>query len=46
MLELAPGAQSIKEYLLNAIDEDTRAFNNWMDTARSKGDVQAAVRVR
>ncbi len=25
MLELAPGAQSIKEYLLNAIDEDTRA---------------------
>ncbi len=44
MLELAPGAQSIKEYLLNAIDEDTRAFNNWMDTARSKGDVQAAVK--
>lgn len=44
MLELAPGAQNIKEYLLNAIDEDTRAFNHWMETARAKGDVQAAVK--
>lgn len=44
MLELAPKAQKVKEYLLSAIDEDTRAFNNWMETARSKGDVQAAIK--
>ena len=44
MLELAPEAQRVKDYLLDAIDEDTRAFNEWMEAARSKGDVQAAVR--
>jgi glutamate formiminotransferase/formiminotetrahydrofolate cyclodeaminase len=44
MRSLAPRAQEIKENLLTAIDDDTRAFNNWMDTARSGGDVQAAVR--
>lgn len=44
MLELAPRAQDAKEYLLNAIDEDTRAFNRWMETARAKGDVQSAVK--
>jgi len=44
MLELAPEAQNIKEFLVNAIDEDTRAFNVWMDTIRAKGDVQLAVK--
>ena len=44
MLELAPEAQEVKEFPLDAIDEDTRAFNDWMDAARSKGDVQAAVK--
>jgi glutamate formiminotransferase/formiminotetrahydrofolate cyclodeaminase len=44
MRTLAPRAQEIKSALLSAIDDDTRAFNNWMDTARSGGDVQAAVR--
>lgn len=44
MLTLAPEAQDVKEYMLNAIDEDTRAFNSWMETARAKGDVQAAVK--
>lgn len=44
MLELAPEAQDIKENLLDAIDEDTRAFNDWMDAARAKGDVQSAVK--
>ena len=44
MLELAPDAQNIKEFLVNAIDEDTRAFNIWMDTIRAKGDVQTAVK--
>ncbi len=44
MCELAPRAQAIKENLLAAIDDDTRAFNGWMDAARSGGDVQAAIR--
>lgn len=44
MLELAPEAQVIKEFLVNAIDDDTRAFNVWMDTARAKGDVQSAIK--
>jgi glutamate formiminotransferase/formiminotetrahydrofolate cyclodeaminase len=43
MLELAPRAQEIREDLVRAIDDDTRAFNAWMDTARLKGDVQAAI---
>ncbi len=43
MLELAPRAQEIREDLVKAIDDDTRAFNNWMATARQKGDVQAAI---
>jgi glutamate formiminotransferase/formiminotetrahydrofolate cyclodeaminase len=44
MRALAPRAQEIKENLLAAIDDDTMAFNNWMEAARSGGDVQAAVR--
>ena len=44
MRAVAPRAQEIKENLLAAIDDDTRAFNNWMEAARSGGDVQAAVR--
>lgn len=44
MLELAPEAQDIKEFLVNSIDEDTRAFNIWMETARAKGDVQSAIK--
>ena len=44
MRELAPQAQEIKDDLLRAIDDDTEAFNNWMDAARSDGDVEAAVK--
>lgn len=44
MRRLAPLAQEMKENLLAAIDDDTRAFNGWMEAARSGGDVQAAVR--
>ena len=44
MLELAPEAQDIKEFLVNAIDDDTRSFNIWMDTIRAKGDVQTAIK--
>jgi len=43
MREIAPEAQSLKDDLLNAIDDDTAAFNDWMDTARQGGDVQAAI---
>jgi glutamate formiminotransferase / formiminotetrahydrofolate cyclodeaminase len=43
MRELAPEAQYLKDDLLNAIDDDTAAFNAWMDAARQDGDVQAAV---
>jgi glutamate formiminotransferase/formiminotetrahydrofolate cyclodeaminase len=43
MLELAPRAQEVREDLVKAIDDDTRAFNTWMETARQKGDVQAAI---
>lgn len=41
---IAPRAQEIKESLLAAIDDDTRAFNGWMEAARSGGDVQSAIR--
>lgn len=44
MREIAPRAQAIKDDLLDAIDDDTAAFNAWMDAARSDGDVQAAVK--
>ncbi|OPL19473.1 MAG: hypothetical protein AVO35_10675 [Candidatus Aegiribacteria sp. MLS_C] len=44
MRGIAPGAQAIKDDLLNAMDDDTEAFNAWMDAARSGGDVQSAVR--
>lgn len=44
MRELAPRAQAIKDDLLDAIDDDTAAFNAWMDAARQDGDVQAAVK--
>ena len=40
----APEAQSVKDDLLNAIDDDTAAFNDWMDAARQDGDVEAAVK--
>jgi len=45
MLEIAPAAQNTKEFLLGAIDDDTRAFNTWMETAKSGGDVQSAIKV-
>jgi glutamate formiminotransferase/formiminotetrahydrofolate cyclodeaminase len=44
MREIAPRAQAIKDNLLDAIDDDTAAFNAWMDTARAGGDVQEAIR--
>lgn len=44
MRRIAPQAQEIKENLLAAIDDDTRAFNGWMEAARSGGDVQSAIR--
>ena len=44
MREIAPEAQSVKDDLLNAIDDDTAAFNDWMDAARQDGDVEAAVK--
>lgn len=44
MREIAPRAQAIKDDLLDAIDDDTAAFNAWMDAARQDGDVQAAVK--
>jgi glutamate formiminotransferase/formiminotetrahydrofolate cyclodeaminase len=44
MREIAPAAQNTKEFLLNAIDDDTRAFNAWMDAARAGGEVQSAIR--
>ncbi len=43
MRKLAPSAQRHKDALLNAIDEDTEAFNRWMEASRSGGNVQAAV---
>ncbi len=44
MRRIAPRAQEIKENLLAAIDDDTKAFNGWMEAARSGGDVQSAIR--
>ncbi len=44
MREIAPRAQAIKDNLLDAIDDDTAAFNSWMDAARAGGDIQDAVR--
>ena len=44
MRKLAPEAQEIKDDLLNAIDDDTEAFNQWMNAARQDGDVEAAVK--
>ena len=44
MREIAPRSQSLKDNLLNAIDDDTEAFNTWMDAARHNGDVETAVR--
>jgi len=45
MREIAPASQSLKDNLLNAIDDDTEAFNTWMDAARQNGDVEAAVKM-
>ena len=42
MLEIAPEAQLLKDNLLNAIDDDTAAFNAWMDAARHGGAENAA----
>ncbi len=44
MRDIAPKAQSVKDDLLNAIDDDTIAFNEWMSTAKQNGDVQEAVK--
>ncbi|MCD4848112.1 MAG: cyclodeaminase/cyclohydrolase family protein, partial [Candidatus Aegiribacteria sp.] len=44
MRNIAPEAQSIKDDLLNAIDDDTIAFNEWMSAAKQDGDVQEAVK--
>ncbi|MEN8208963.1 MAG: glutamate formimidoyltransferase, partial [Candidatus Fermentibacteria bacterium] len=44
MREIAPEAQTVKDDLLNAIDDDTAAFNDWMDAAKQDGDVEAAVK--
>ncbi len=44
MRNIAPEAQSIKDDLLNAIDDDTIAFNDWMSAAKQGGDVQEAVK--
>lgn len=44
MRDIAPKAQSVKDDLLNAIDDDTVAFNEWMSTAKQDGDVQEAVK--
>lgn len=43
MLELAPRAQEIKEALVQAIDEDTRAFNRMVDAMRKDSGVQEAI---
>ena len=44
MRKIAPEAQSVKDDLLNAIDDDTIAFNEWMSAAKHDGDVQEAVK--
>jgi len=44
MRELAPAAQLLKSDLLRAIDEDTEAFNAWMEAARAGTGVQEAVK--
>ncbi len=44
MREFAPEAQSMMDNLLNAIDDDTAAFNAWMDAARQDENVEAAVK--
>lgn len=41
---IAPRAQLLKEDLLRAVDDDTRAFNSMMEAMRHGGDVQAAIR--
>jgi glutamate formiminotransferase/formiminotetrahydrofolate cyclodeaminase len=43
MRSIAPRAQQIKEDLLRAVDDDTRAFNAMMEAMRSDGDVQAGI---
>jgi glutamate formiminotransferase/formiminotetrahydrofolate cyclodeaminase len=43
MLRIAPRAQELKDELVRAVDEDTRAFNALMEASRSGGDVQAAI---
>jgi glutamate formiminotransferase/formiminotetrahydrofolate cyclodeaminase len=44
MLEIAPQAQQIKESLVKAIDEDTRAFNRMVDAMRQDSGVQDAIK--
>ncbi|MBD3370628.1 glutamate formimidoyltransferase [Candidatus Fermentibacteria bacterium] len=44
MLELAPRAQEIKEALVDAIDEDTRAFNRMVAAMRQDSGVQEAIK--
>lgn len=44
MRKLAPEAQSIMKDMLDAIDDDTEAFDNWMNTAKLGGNEQEAIR--
>ena len=44
MLELAPKAQELKEMLMKAVDDDTRAFNRMMDSIRSGEEIQEAIK--
>ena len=44
MRELAPRAQAVKADLIRAIDDDTDAFNAWMEAARQGASIQDAVK--
>jgi glutamate formiminotransferase / formiminotetrahydrofolate cyclodeaminase len=44
MRELAPRAQAVKADLVRAIDDDTDAFNAWMEASRKGAGIQEAVK--
>jgi glutamate formiminotransferase / formiminotetrahydrofolate cyclodeaminase len=44
MRRLAPGAQAVKADLIRAIDDDTDAFNAWMEASRQGSAIQEAVK--
>lgn len=44
MRQIAPRAQELKADLMHAVDDDTRAFNAFLEASRSGGDVQAAMK--